>query len=178
MKRIIACHNKIAELPLELFLNKHIVSLDVSKNRIKLLPTFAENAERSSGTVNPTEVFWECSSLKLLKCSKNIIAELPREIHGAINLEKLYLDYNNLTEFNIVWKCPLVFLIQCLYCDFFLKIDILISYFADYNYDSSIDRAWCISQPAAAVFWHGTNRVVKDTGAIQLVMEFHQNDLF
>lgn len=106
--RIIACHNKITALPLELFLNKSIVALDVSQNRIKHLPTFAENSQRSSGTVNPTEMFWDCVSLKTLKCSKNIIADLPKEIHGAINLEKLQLDYNNLTEFNIVWKCPLV----------------------------------------------------------------------
>ena len=89
-------------------MNGNIMHLDVSGNMIKEFPTFPENKENNTGTLNPLEKFWKCSNLKQLKCSNNAIMRLPREIQGATSLEKLQLDHNNLVEFDSVWSCPLV----------------------------------------------------------------------
>ena len=79
--------------------------MDLSKNKISKLPS-SETSE--SETVSLNEDFWDCPNLKMLKLSRNLLTDIPKDIQGAKGLQKLCLDGNRLTSFETVWSCPLV----------------------------------------------------------------------
>lgn len=103
--RIIACSNNLTTIPLGFFFNEHLVILDVSKNKIKTLPSCGTTNKKADSL---NENIWNCPNLKILKLSKNMLKSLPDDIQGAKGLEKLFLDDNHLSSFEIIWNCPLV----------------------------------------------------------------------
>lgn len=103
LTRILVCKNKLKKIPMNLFLNKHVNTIDLSQNLLQYLPP--EPVTNNGLTASDEQ--WECVSLTLLKCSNNALQSIPPGISGAIGLRKLILSNNMLSSFSVNWKCPL-----------------------------------------------------------------------
>ena len=109
LSRLIASKNKLHSLPLTLFHNPYICTLDFYKNKLRYLPP-EENSEDFDGNgVNiASTILWSCKNLRTLKLANNELARIPKAIHGASKLENLNVSNNELISFVKPWNCPMV----------------------------------------------------------------------
>lgn len=83
-----------------------LVKLHLARNKITSLCDNHDDSEEISST--PDSETWGCTALKVLNLSDNNLQHLPSGIQGATALTKLLLDRNDLKNFPMPWKCPLV----------------------------------------------------------------------
>lgn len=102
MQRLSAFDNQLTYAPVSLFQLPTLKKLNLARNNIASL--FGE-LEEGEETYSDT---WGCTALKVLTLSFNQLTSLPSGIQGAVGLTKLFLDNNNLRDFLVAWKCPLV----------------------------------------------------------------------
>eukprot|EP00794_Sanderia_malayensis_P013704 gene13704-15131_t len=103
--KLSAPRNRLQSCPLTLFKNKFIQIIDLSQNRLKVLPSHEECENCKESLCN--EAQWTCNNLITLKLSNNQITDVPWDIHGATKLERLNLSNNELTSFVSPWNCPM-----------------------------------------------------------------------
>ena len=109
LSRLIASKNQLHSVPLTLFHNPYIHTIDFYKNELKYLPPEGKLEDLDANdTDEDKDVLWSCKNLKSLKLADNKLAKLPKAIHGASKLEKLNVANNELISFVKPWNCALV----------------------------------------------------------------------
>ena len=109
LSRLIASKNNIHSLPLTLFQNPHICTIDFYKNKLKYLPPEDKQGDFDEIEINEANrILWMCKSLKTLKLANNELARIPNAISGATKLENLNVSKNELISFVKPWNCPMV----------------------------------------------------------------------
>ena len=91
----------LSMIPLEVFQLVQIVTLDLSSNKIAILPSKSIDYEtlKDSG--------WTCAYLEHLNLSKNKIADLPSYIFELPKMTYLNVSFNSLTAISIkLWIAP------------------------------------------------------------------------
>ena len=120
IQKLSAFDNQLTYAPVSLFQLPTMKKLNLARNNISSLFGELEEGEEADGNT------WGCTALKVLTLSFNQLKSLPNGIQGAVGLTKLYLDNNNLRDFPMAWKCPLVrWMLLSFHCVFICLLELI-----------------------------------------------------
>ena len=86
-------------IPLEIFQLIKVVNLDLSRNKISILPTKSDETLKSSG--------WTCNNLENLDVSKNKITHIPSCVFELPDMTHLNVSYNCISDISVnLWAAP------------------------------------------------------------------------
>ena len=102
-----AFENELTFVPASLLQIPTLRKLNLSRNKITSLSGDPNDDSEENANMTDGET-WGCTALKVLSLSNNKLQHLPRGIQGAVGLTKLLVDHNDLRDFPMPWKCPLV----------------------------------------------------------------------
>ena len=86
-------------IPLEAFQLMKVVSLDLSSNKLSILPTKSNESLRSSG--------WTCTNLEKLDLAKNKLVCVPSCVFDLPHLTHLNVSYNCVSDISLnLWAAP------------------------------------------------------------------------
>ncbi|XP_065213412.1 protein phosphatase PHLPP-like protein [Planococcus citri] len=114
LKGVNCSHNRLRELPQDIFLNEDSVlsTLQLSFNQLTTLPQVMRRVplqqlylQNNSLITLPRHFFIASSNLKILNVSKNCLKEIPQFICKNESLEQLYLTSNALTDITPLLNC-------------------------------------------------------------------------
>ena len=102
-------HNKLTNLPTEIFLLPKLCILNASDNCIESLPEIQQVFNSSEGTYN-----WPCYSLTKIQLSMNALTFLPDFLFCLPSLSQLNLSHNRLRTLPFqIWKTPKLYNFNC-----------------------------------------------------------------
>ena len=104
LQELVASENHLQFVPSSIFQIRTLKKLFLARNNVTSLCGDPDDVDDTAGEGET----WSCTALKVLNLSHNALQYLPRGIQGAASLKRLYVDHNQLRDFPMPWKCPLV----------------------------------------------------------------------